>query len=333
MGLSFISKYTALMLQIGLIAYLIFSNKHRRLFISPWFWLCIIVSFAMMYPVWYWNYKNEFASFAFQSTNRTGSISKFQITPKYFFGAVAHQLGLLLPILFVVFWKFTYKYVKRAITKFKLPSSKVLFLLAFFIPTFLGFFLITPVYWVKLNWMMPSYITGIIIAVLFINQKWTKRHLYFSVVIHLLVAVQILFYLVPIKSDDTWVGWKELSIEVDKLQEQYPNTFVFSEDGYKTSAVLNFYQSKKVFAQNIIGKRALHFDYLGDDLQQLTNRNALFIDSDKRFKNKDKKGDYPEELKSYFNSVTELEPIIISYQNKEVRKFWVYYCTNYQAKK
>ena len=44
MGLSFISKYTALMLQIGLIAYLIFSNKHRRLFISPWFWLCIIVS-------------------------------------------------------------------------------------------------------------------------------------------------------------------------------------------------------------------------------------------------------------------------------------------------
>jgi hypothetical protein len=31
--------------------------------------------------------------------------------------------------------------------------------------------------------------------------------------------------------------------------------------------------------------------------------------------------------------VTELEPIIIKINNKESRKFWVFYCTNYQSKK
>lgn len=333
MGLAFNSKYTALLLQIGLIAFLGFSNRYRKLLISPWLWLCLIISFAATYPVWFWNAQNEWASFAFQSSGRTGKISEFNITPKYFLGAVAHQSALLLPILFGVFCFVLFKYVKRALFKFKLPSSDILFLFAFFIPTFLGFFLLTPVYWVKLNWMMPSYITGIILATLYINKKWLKRHIYSSALLHILVALQVLFYLVPIKSDDTWVGWKELSEEVNQLQTEYPDTFVFSEDGYKTSAVLNFYQDQKIYAQNIIGKAALHFDYLGDELSDLNNKNALFIDSDKRFKNKEKRNEYPKELNDYFSSVKELEPIIITYQGKEVRKFWVYYCTNYQAKK
>ncbi len=333
MGLAFNSKYTAILLQFGLISFLIFSNRYRKLLLSPWLWMCLIISIAITFPVWYWNYQNEWASFAFQSSNRTGKISEFNITPKYFLGAVAHQTALLLPILFCSFVMFTFKYVKRVFTKFKLPSLEVLFLLAFFIPTFLGFFLLTPVYWVKLNWMMPSYITGVIIASLFLSKKWVKYQLITSVVFHLLVAVQVLFYLVPIKSDDTWVGWEELSDEVNQLQKQYPNSFVFSEDGYKTSAVLNFYQNQKVYAQNIIGKAALHFDYLGDDLTELIGKNALFIDSDKRFKNKDKRNEYPKELDNHFTSVEELEPIIINYQGKEVRKFWVYYCSNFQTKK
>ncbi len=65
---------------------------------------------------------------------------------------------------------------------------------------------------------------------------------------------------------------------------------MFSNDNYKTSACLNFFMDDKVYAQNIIGLPALHFDYLGDDLSTLNRKNAIFIDSDKRFKNK-KKGE------------------------------------------
>ncbi|TVZ55212.1 dolichyl-phosphate-mannose-protein mannosyltransferase [Lutibacter sp. Hel_I_33_5] len=332
MGLAFNSKYTALLLQIGLIAFVIFSNKYRKLLLSPWLWISLLISVAVMFPVWWWNYQNEFASFAFQSSNRTSSISEFNISPKKFFGAIGHQMVLLVPILFLVFITFTFKYIKRALLTFKIPQAKTLFLLAFFIPTFVGFFAITPIYWVKLNWMMPSYITGIIIAAMFISRKLIKLQLIFSVVLHLVIAVQILFYIIPIKSDDTWVGWKELAIETEKLQEQYPNTFVFSEDNYKTAAALNFFMNDKVYAQNIIGLPALHFDYLGDDLSILNAKNGLFIDSDKRFKDNNKKGESHHLLTNYFDNITELEPIIIKVNNKEVRKFWVFYCTNYQSK-
>lgn len=331
MGLAFNSKYTAVLLQFGLLAFLVFSNKHRRLFLSPWLWLCLLISAVVTFPVWWWNYQNDFASFLFQSSNRTSDISKFSLSPNFFFGAVAHQLLLLLPVLFGIIITFTFKYCKRALLQLKLPSSETLFLLAFFIPTFVGFFAITPVYWVKMNWMMPSYITGILLAGMFISKRLLNIQLIISIVLHVLVSLQVLFYLVPIKSDDTWVGWEELAEQTEKLQQKYPNSFVFSNDNYKTSACLNFFMDEKVYAQNIIGLHALHFDYLGDDLTQLNGKNAIFIDSDKRFKNKDKKGTVLPELRAHFSTVVELDPIIVSLNSKEVRKFWVYYCQHYQA--
>ena len=333
MGLAFNSKYTALLLQIGLIGFLIFSNKYRKLFVSPWFWTSILLSIIITYPVWYWNFQNEFASFVFQSSERTSSISEFKISPKNFFGAIGHQMFLLIPILFLVIGVITYKYLKRALLKLKIPQAKTLFLLAFFIPTFVGFFSLTPIYWVKLNWMMPSYITGIIIAGMFIKKRLLKTQLIISIAFHVLAGLQILFYIVPIKSDDTWVGWNELATETKKLQKKYPNTFVFSNDNYKTSACLNFYMNEKVYAQNIIGLPALHFDYLKDNLSSLNTKNALFIDSDKRFKNNAKKGNQHPLLKKYFDKVIELKPIIITINDRKVRKFWVFYCSNYETKK
>jgi len=333
MGLAFNSKYTALLLQIGLIGFLIFSNKYRKLFFSPWFWTSILLSILITYPVWYWNFQNEFASFVFQSSERTSSISEFKISPKNFFGAIGHQMFLLIPILFLVIGVITYKYLKRALLKLKIPQAKTLFLLAFFIPTFVGFFSLTPIYWVKLNWMMPSYITGIVIAGMFINKRLLKTQLIISIAFHVLAGLQILFYIVPIKSDDTWVGWNELAIETKKLQKKYPNTFVFSNDNYKTSACLNFFMNEKVYAQNIIGLPALHFDYLKDNIASLNTKNALFIDSDKRFKNDAKKGNHHPLLKKYFDKVIELEPIIITINDRKVRKFWVFYCSNYETKK
>jgi hypothetical protein len=329
MGIAFNSKYTALLLQISLLAFLVFSTKYRKLLVSPWVWASLLISVMVTFPVWYWNYQNEFASFLFQSSERTGSISKFQVKPKYFFGAVGHQLFLLLPILLISLFTLLYKYIKKAVTKFKLPSDKVLFLLAFFLPTFLGFFLLTPIYWVKLNWMMPSYISGVLLAAIFIKKKNIKLQVYISTGIHLLVSLQVLFYLVPIKSDDTWMGWKELVMETEALQKEYPNSFVFSDDGYKTTACMTFFTDQKIYAQNIIGKPALHFDYIGDDLSILKGQTALFIDSDKRFKDNNKNGSHPAELDAYFSKVEELKPFIIQINGKDSRKFWVYACTNY----
>ena len=126
MALAFNSKYTAVFLQFGLISFLLFSNKYRKLFLSPWLWVSLFISVILTFPVWYWNYQNDFASFVFQASNRAGGITRFEMNPKYSFGAIGHQLGLLLPILFAVIVTFTFKYIKRALLKCKLPSTKTM---------------------------------------------------------------------------------------------------------------------------------------------------------------------------------------------------------------
>lgn len=166
-----------------------------------------------------------------------------------------------------------------------------------------------------------------------IKKKLLKIHLIISIVFHLAIAAQVLFYLVPIKSDDTWVGWEQLSVKTLELKQQYPDAFIFSADGYKTSAALNFYLEEKVYSGNILGFNALHFDYLGDNLSTLNGKDALFIDSDKRFKNPNKQGEIlTPEVNDYFDQVIELEPIIVKRGEKEIRKFWVFLCKNYQSK-
>ncbi len=333
MGLTFDSKYTAVLLQVGLILFLIFSNQYRKLLLSGWLWLCLLISVLVTFPVFYWNYQHQFASFLFQSANRTGDIAKFQLKPKLFLGTIGTQLFLLLPAAFFGLVALTFKTIKKVLLKWKLPNDPILFLLCFFLPAFLGFFLISLFYWVKINWMMPSYITGFIFLAIFISQKATKINLWIAAVLHLAFAVEVIFYPVQIKSDDTWFGWKQLANRVEILQKNYSNTFIFSADGYKTSAELSFFLHQKIYAQNILGQPALQFDYVGDNLLLLTGKNALFIDSDPGFKNLEKNGTIPPELKTYFRNMQELEPIIIKNGNTDARKFWVYYCVGYQPRK
>jgi len=77
----------------------------------------------------------------------------------------------------------------------------------------------------------------------------------------------------------------------------------------------------KVYAQNIIGLPALHFDYLGDNLTLLKGKNALFINSDTRFKNKNKLDKIDSLLSAHFKSVTEVAPIVTKINGKAFRKF------------
>lgn len=331
MGLAFDSKYTAVLLQIGLILFLIFSNKYRKLLLSGWFWLSLIIAVLVTFPVFYWNYQHHFASFLFQSKNRTGDISKFQLKPLLFLGTIGTQMFLLLPVVFCGLIFFSFKFIKKVLTEWHLPNDKILFLLCFFLPAFLGFFLISPFYWVKINWMMPAYITGIIFLTIFISQKSAKINIMIAAVLHVAFAIEVIFYPVQIKSDDTWFGWEQLANQLETLQKSYPNTFIFSADSYKTSAELRFFLPQKTYAQNIIGKPALQFDYVGDNVLLLAGKNALFVDSDPGFKNTFKNGSIPPELKLYFKQVQELEPIIIKNGNSNARKFWVYYCAGYKA--
>lgn len=176
---------------------------------------------------------------------------------------------------------------------------------------------------------MPAYITGTILAASYLPKKWIAYQVFFSLAIHLLLAIEIIFYPFPVRSDDTWFGWKDLASQITQLKKAYPKTFVFSADGYKTAAELNLLMKGFTYSQNIIGENALQFDYVHADLSVLRGSDALFIDSDPQFKNEEKSNQINEILFHYFRSVKELQPIIIRKNGKAVRKFLVYYCSSY----
>src|SRR6266700_3203551 len=197
-------------------------------------------------PVIIWNLQNDFASFRFQSAGRVESMSGYHINIKGFLGVIGHQSAILMPVLFFSLTWLIYKTFKKyRLRVLQIPSEK-LFLLCFFVPLFMGFICLSFVYWVKLNWMMPAYISGIIWVSTYFTGKWLRRQLLFSGVIHILLAVEVIFYPFPVKSDDTWVGWPQLASKVQQLRSTAQNTFIFSADDYKTTAALSCYSHEMI---------------------------------------------------------------------------------------
>jgi hypothetical protein len=332
-GLSFDSKYTAIFLLFGLFVFLLSSTKYRRLPLSPWLWLCLLCFLITILPVIIWNVQNDFASFRFQSQNRMKSMSGVHIDLLNFAGVIGHQSAILIPILFFSLIYFLFRLFRKYKLKiYSIPQEK-LFLLCFFLPVFIGFLCLSFIYWVKLNWMIPAYISAIIWVSAYISKRWIRYQLIFSLIIHVVLAIEVIFYPVEIKSDDTWIGWSDLANSVQALKKIYPDNFIFSADDYKTSAELNFYLNEMVYSQNIIGRRALQFDFVGSDLGSLKGKNALFIDSDPSLSYLPENKPLPPEISQYFDSVKPLDPIFIKKSGRIVRQFFVYECENYHPKK
>jgi 4-amino-4-deoxy-L-arabinose transferase-like glycosyltransferase len=327
-GLSFDSKYTAIFILIGLIGFLLISKPYRKLLFSRWLLLYLLCFIVTILPVVIWNARNKFASFKFQSEGRVKEGIEFD--PSGFAGVIGHQSAILLPILFFSLVYFIYRFCRKYGFRLARIQADQLYLLCFFMPLFVGFFFLSFFYWVKINWMMPAYITGIIWVCRFWNIRWLRYQLVVSVAVHLVMAIEIIFYVVPIRSDDTWFGWSEFSAQVETRRKQFPHAFIFSSDDYKTSAVLNFFMKEMVYSKNVVGQRALQFDFVGTDLKSLEGRDAVYIDSNPRFDNLENENEkIPSFYYNYFDRIIPLGPILIEKNGRVERKFSVFLCKNY----
>jgi hypothetical protein len=330
-GLAFNSKYTAVFLLIGLFVFLLLSKQYRKLLFSKAMFLLLISFSVTILPVVIWNVQHDFVSFRFQTDHRAQGISWRSINPLYFIGTMGHQLLLLLPVFLAALFMVFLKLIRRVIRTRIMIGDRKLFLISFSLPLFLFFFSASFLMWVKINWMMPAYISSTILLAIFIRKKYFSTQMLTSLLFHILLLVQIVLYPVSVKSDDTWWGWDKLNGEVKEIRTEYPGYFIFSNDGYKTTAILNFYD-QEVYAGNVLGENALEFSIRDSNLNHLVGRNAIFIDSEPNFKNDFKGDSIPLKLKEYFSSVEEISPIILKNKaQKTLRKFRLYKCENYSA--
>jgi 4-amino-4-deoxy-L-arabinose transferase-like glycosyltransferase len=157
MGLAFNSKYTAIFLPVGLITFLVITPSYRKLLLSYWLYVCLLLFIITTIPVVIWNYEHDFASFKFQSVSRVTEARSSYFSIKDFLGVIGHQAFLLVPILFFTLFGLLRTFYKRYGFKLSIIPAQQLFLLSFFLPLFIGFLFISFFYWIKINWMMPAY--------------------------------------------------------------------------------------------------------------------------------------------------------------------------------
>ena len=331
MGLAFDSKYTGIFLQLGLLLFLMASPRHRRWLATPWPYLALLVAHAVMAPVYVWNAEHGFASFLFQSQGRAQELRPFGFS---FFGKLlATQSFLVVPPLFcAVVWALARSNRLLARSPRRRSREQLLFLTCFALPLMALFATVSFVYPVKPNWLEPAWLAGTLLAVRLVRAPlFWKVNLGFALTLLLVTGVEVALYPVPIKSDDTWFGWKELAAQVQLRAAQTKADFVFSNDQYKTSAELRFYSPLPVYAGNLLGLPAQQFDYLGEDPAALVGKDGLFVDSQLFDNTPTRAVNLPEVLAPHCRAVDELDPILLRRRGEIVRKFFVFRCQGYSG--
>jgi len=326
-GMALLSKYSAVLIFAGLGMFMLLTKTWYFLR-SRNFWLSILISGLIFLPVIIWNAQNHWMSFLFQSTRRAGELSGFSL---YNFGRyLLTQILILTPVLWLVNWRALWIGLREGL---KGPNRSDLFLVAFALPFFLFFTLLSFFYWVKLNWLWPGYLCATALAIiLFFHGKmrfWFKTNLTSSIAF-LVPSVFLLFYQ-PLAINwpgNSLAGWRELANKVDEMKNRSGGDWLAAGYEYKTASELAFYLPghPETYSNPLIDQPGLQYDFWFNE-QKVLGRNFMFV-VDRR----DWLNDAPEVLAGFFSRVDQPDSIIIKSGRGYVTTFYIYPCYGYKGR-
>lgn len=329
-GLAMLGKYPGVLLFPSALLYLALSPKHRHWLKTPYPYLTVLPAALMFLPVIIWNAQHEWVSLLFQTSRRAGEVSRFRLDT--FLQLITAQMGVTNPVLFVCFLAAMIYVLKTGLI---FRDSRYGLLFSFSVVPLMVCVLISLGYFVKMNWMAPSYATGFLLtAMVFTEQKHLRLfRKWFKISIFTGILFMVFTYMVPAMPlyplpGDTWTGWPELGQKVAAIKEEMEKenkVFVFG-NRYKVSVEMWFYhpEQERTYAQNILGKKALQFDYWSSP-EALKGQNAIFVVADiEGFKNMDA-------LKNRFERVIKEEDLKVVRHGITFRTFNIYRCYGYKG--
>ncbi len=333
LGLAFLSKYTSGLLIGCTFLYLLLSKKQRHWLLSVHPYMAVLLAVSVFSPVLIWNMEHDWASLAFQSTRRIGMMGSFK--PVHFFELIGSQLAMLTPLLFI---GMIYALCLLSRRWWLYRSERSLFIISYSVPVILFLFLVSFRTLIKMNWPAPAYVAGIIGTVLILAEKledfphiwqrWIRSGITVAIALVGLAHLLPLITFFPLGSGDTWSGWPQLSRQVETMKSEFEKEpFVFSPS-YKISSQLVFYSKDKkmAYAENVLGKTALQFDYW-NSVDNLIGRDAILVYSNSmKLRGADKK-----KLPELFTTFEYSDTLTIKKNFQTVREFYLLKCFDYRG--
>jgi len=353
MGLGFLSKYTALFQLLSWLAIFILWPPSRKQLSRPGPWLALFVNFLCSIPVLVWNHQHHWITV--QNVADVGHFGQaWTPTPAFLWHGFSHftmeflggEAGLLNPFFFLptvwaafAFW----------------PRRKEHPLLLYFFcmgaPEFLFYFMFTLHSRVYLNWIAPSIVPFLCLAVVYWEERWREGSraiqtwlysglAFGAVAVVLLHDSSILPRIIgrPLPPAlDVWQrveGWPETAQFVEtarqKLLAEGRPVFIIGGH-YSITGELSFYIPE---ARAAVRDQPLVFYlhstkpdnqfFFWPSYLDRKGQNALYV-TELDFVN-GKPGPPPRELVDEFESVTDLGEFKISYRGRVVHRLQICEC-------
>jgi undecaprenyl-diphosphatase len=201
-GLRLMTKYTMALFYPCALLYLLFDRDRRRLLLTPWPYLVVLVSFAFLTPLLMWNADHGWVNFA-HNAHHTKLDEGLRFTPLKFLELLGSELAIVTPVLLVMMVIAQLKLRGRDPVSFWFSIP----LLAFFAAkSFFGS--------VNANWPLPAYPVGLIAFVAFFFPRYRTATIHEKRCTRLALIIPIigtLFLQYPTVVSHTGLGLVRLS--------------------------------------------------------------------------------------------------------------------------
>ena len=258
LGLAFCSKYTSILMPIGVTIAILSRASLRPRLREPGPYVACIIATLVFLPVLRWNSAHGWVSFGFQIHHGLATAAHRDVFAplKRLGDMIGGQAGLVSPILFVLFAIVVTRGVRRS-------SSDAIFVLSVVAAfTFLFFCYSATRQRVEANWPAPAYIAAIPLLAAFAQSrvlaKWRRAGIWLAAVLSIVIYLHAGFSLLPLAPRRDPIarsaGWQDVATAASLASSRADGgESWFAADRYQDAAELAFHlpSQPKTFSLNL----------------------------------------------------------------------------------